>query len=456
MATDSTLITALRQAVGEANVLTDAEKTVRFRNDFTGRFQGAETAVVRPENTDEVAQVVRLCLEHNHAIVPQGGNTSLMGGATPLDGEVVVNTTRISGVESFTTHAGVMIAGAGTTLDTLQTTAREQGWDYGVDLPSRGMATLGGMISTNAGGFRVVGYGDTRQQVFGVEIVTGTGEVVSNIGGTLRDNTGYHLASIVTGSEGTLGIVTRAAVRLHPFLPERTAALLRFDSATAAAEAAEAMRKSLPAVQSIELFFPAGVDLVCSFAGMAPPFADNSGAYLLVEVAGAEDQTESLGELVGGLPHVVDVAVAQDSKSRMKLWQLVEMHNPAIGSQGVPQKLDVAVPPGSLAGFIDRVETTVQTVAADAKVWLFGHGGESALHVNITGVPPTESTAMQAVVNLVIEMQGTISSDYGIGRAKRQWVNSIHSGEEIALARRLKAAFDPTGIMNPGVLLPGS
>lgn len=454
MATDPTLTGQLREIVGDANVLDDPDVTVRYRNDFTGRFQAPDTAIVRPATTDDVVRIVKLCLEHNHAIVPQGGNTGLMGGATPMAGEIIVNTSRMNTIESFTTHAGVMIANAGTTLDTLQTTARTEGWDYGVDLTSRGMATLGGMIATNAGGPRVVGYGDTRSQVFGVEIVTGTGEVVSNIGGTLRDNAGYHLASIVTGSEGTLGIVTRAAVHLHPYLPERTAALVRFDDVTAAAQAAEAMRKALPSVQSIELFFPNGVELVCSFSGSKPLFADNSGAYLLVEVAGTEDQTEHLGEIVGALPHVADVAVAKDSSSRMKLWQLVEMHNPAIGSQGIPRKLDVAVPPGSLAEFIDRIDPVVHGVAPDAKVWLFGHGGESALHVNITGLEPSDTATSQAVVDLVVEMNGTISSDYGIGRAKLQWIDQIHSLSHVDLLRRIKASFDPAGIMNPGVLLP--
>lgn len=454
MTTTPEFTKVLRDIVGADNVLDDPETTIRFRNDFTGRFQAPETAVVRPSSTDEVAAVVRACLEHDHAIVPQGGNTSLMGGAVPMAGEIVVNMGWMNKVESLTAHAGVMIAGAGTTLDAIQTTARAAGWDYGVDLASRGMASLGGMIATNAGGARVVGYGDTRAQVFGVEIVTGTGDVVSNIGGALRDNTGYHLPSIVTGSEGTLGIVTRAAVHLHPHLPERTAALVRFENVTAAAEAGEAMRKALPSVQSIELFFPGGVDLVCSMTGSAPPFADNSGAYLLVEVAGTEDQTGSLGEVVATLPHVVDVAVAEDSNARTKLWQLVEMHNPAIGSQGIPRKLDVAVPPGSLAEFIDRIDPTVHAAAPDAKVWLFGHGGESALHVNITGLEPTDTITTQAVVDLVVEMNGTISSDYGIGRAKLQWIDKIHSAAHIELLRRIKAAFDPSGIMNPGVLLP--
>lgn len=454
MATDPTLTGKLRDIVGNENVLEDPDVTVRYRNDFTGRFQAPDTAVVRPASTDEVVEVVKVCAEFNHAVVPQGGNTGLMGGAVPMAGEVVVNMARMNTIEDFQTGAGVITAGAGTTLDTLQTTARGEGWDYGVDLTSRGMATLGGMIATNAGGARVVGYGDTRRQVFGVEIVTGTGEVVSNIGGTLRDNTGYHLASIVTGSEGTLGIVTRAAVHLHPHLPERTAALVRFDDATAAAEAAEAMRKALPSVQSVELFFPSGVDLVCSFSGAKPPFANNTGAYLLVEVAGTEDQTGALGKVVGALPHVADVAVAEDSGARMKLWQLVEMHNPAIGTQGIPRKLDVAVPPGALAEFVSRIEPAVHAVSPDSKVWLFGHGGESALHVNVTGVEPTDTATSQAVVDLVVEMNGTISSDYGIGRAKLAWIDKIHSATHIALLRRIKAAFDPRGIMNPGVLLP--
>lgn len=454
MPTEPGLADELRGIVGAQNVLDDPGVTERYRRDFTGRFQAEPTVVVRPENTDQVVAVVTSCLTHEHAIVPQGGNSSLVGGAVPMAGEVVLSTERMAGVESFTTHAGVMAARAGTTLDTLQQTARGEGWDYCIDLASRGVATLGGTIATNAGGSRVVRYGDTRNQVFGVELVTGTGEVVSDIGGTLRDNTGYHLPSIVTGSEGTLGIVTRARVRLHPYLPVRTTAVLRFADAGDAAHAAEAMRGSLPSVESIEIFFGQGLELVCSVANLEPPFAETAGGYLLVEVAGTEDQTEHLGDVVGALGGVADVAVAQDSSARTRLWQYLEMHNPAIGSQGIPRKLDVAVPPGSLAELARRVEPAVRAVSPDAKVWLFGHGGESALHVNITGVEPADTAASQAVVDLVAGMDGTISSDYGIGRAKLPWVASIHSATHLALQRRLKAAFDPAGIMNPGVLFP--
>ncbi len=455
MATEPGVIEALRGIVGSQNVLDDPGGTERYRRDFTGRFQAEPTVVVRPESTEQVAAIVKACLEREHAIVPQGGNSSLVGGAVPMAGEVVVSTERMGGVESFTTHAGVMAAGAGTTLDTLQQTARGEGWDYCIDLASRGVATLGGTIATNAGGSRVVRYGDTRAQVFGVELVTGTGEVVSNIGGTLRDNTGYHLPSIVTGSEGTLGIVTRARVRLHPYLPARTTAVLRFDDEAQAAEAAESMRRSLPSVESIEIFFGSGLELVCSVANLKPPFPETAGGYLLVEVAGTDDQTEHLGDVVGALPDVADVAVAQDSSARTRLWQYVEMHNPAIGSQGIPRKLDVAVPPGALAELTRRIEPAVHAVSADAKVWLFGHGGESALHVNITGVEPSDTAASQAVVDLISDMDGTISSDYGIGRAKLPWVAAIHSPTYLALQRRLKATFDPAGIMNPGVLFPG-
>lgn len=451
---DDVLIAGLRGIVGAGQVVEDPELTARYRRDWTGRFRSPRAIVVRPGSTEEVAAVVSLCRELGRAIVPQGGNTGLVAGSIPLSGELVVSTERFAGIDDVTPHAGFLTAGAGTTVAELQRAARAHGWDYGVDLASRDSATLGGTIATNAGGVRVVRFGDTRHQVVGIEIVTGTGEVISSLGGTLRDNTGYHLPSIVTGSEGTLGVVTRARVRLVPLLTHRTTALLRFEDHVAAVEAAESMRGASPSVESVELFFGDGLELVCSTFGLTPPFGRTSGGYVLVETAGTTDTTPELANVVGSLPSVADAAVAEDSASAERLWKFRELHTESIASIGIAHKLDVALPPGRLAEFVERVPTVVASIAPTARTWLFGHGGESAVHVNVTGLPDADDAVDAAVLELVAKLRGSISAEHGIGRAKLHWIGLAHAPAYLALLTRLKSAFDPAGIMNPAVLLP--
>ena len=448
------LVRELRDIVGAQHVATDDDVTERYRRDWTGRFVAPSAVVARPGSAAEVADVIGLCLRREVAVVPQGGNTGLVGGSVPLSGELVVSTERLAGVEDVTAHAGFLTAGAGTTLGDLQRAAREHGWRYGVDIAARDTATLGGTIATNAGGLDVARNGDTRRQVVGLELVTGTGTIASALGGTLRDNTGYHLPSILTGSEGTLGIVTRARVRLVPQLRNRTTALLRFDEVRDAVLAAEAMHGTLPSLESVELFVGEGLELVCSAFGLTPPFGETRGGYVLLEVTGNEEVTGALAEVVGSLAGVADAAVAEDPAGRDRLWRYRELHTEAISTVGVPHKLDVALPPGSFAEFVERVPALVASVAPGARTWLFGHGGESAMHVNITGPAADDETVDGAVLELVAELRGSISAEHGIGRAKLPWIHLAHSPTDLHLLAGVKAAFDPAGIMNPAVLVP--
>jgi FAD/FMN-containing dehydrogenase len=355
----------------------------------------------------------------------------------------------MTAIDAVSDLAGQVTLDAGATLSALQTTARSAGWEYGVDIGARDSATIGGNVATNAGGLRVMRYGDTRRQVTGVEFVTGAGEVITDLSGTLRDNTGYHLPSLVCGSEGTLGVVTRVRVRLVPPLPERATALLRFAVARDAAVAAEALRRVLATAESVELFFADGVRLVCDAFGIAPPFAATDGGYVLVEAADTTDPTPTLAAAVESLTGVADVAVATDAPRRAALWKHRELHTDAISRAGVPHKLDVAVPPGALAAFLDALPAVV----GDARVIPFGHAGEAAVHVNVLGPSPDDDAVDDAVLGLVADFGGSISAEHGIGRAKTRWLDRAQSPAERALRARVKAAFDPDGIMNPGVLV---
>jgi FAD/FMN-containing dehydrogenase len=453
MTDPSTAVERLRQVVGP-QVVVDPEVIASFTTDWTGRFVGGTTAVVRPGSTAEVAGVISVCRELGLPLVPQGGNTGLVGGSVPLRGEVVLSMQRIDTLEPVDAAAGQVTAGAGVTLSALRQAAGAAGWSYGVDIASRGSATVGGTVATNAGGLHVIRYGDTRAQVLGLEAVLGSGEVLSHLGGLVKDNTGYHWPSLLCGSEGTLAVVTAARLRLVPSTPYRTTALLAFSGVGPALEAATVLRRALPTLEACELVLSTGVELVCDVAGIGLPFPGTHPAYLLVEVADQTDPTSSLAEAVESVQQVQDVAVATEPSQRAGLWRYREAHTEAINTLGSPHKLDVTLPLSSLAEFIDRVPVVVSTIDQAARTWLFGHVGDGNVHVNVSGLAPDDDRVDDAVFRLVGEFAGSISAEHGIGTAKKRWLHLSRSPAEITAFRTLKRALDPDGVLNPNVLLP--
>jgi FAD/FMN-containing dehydrogenase len=403
----------------------------------------------------EVAGVVEVCARDGVGLTLQGGNTSLSGGSVPLSGEIVLSLTRLDSLGDVDTVAGQVTAGCGVRVGVVQRAAAAAGWAYGLDLGSRDSCTVGGTVSTNAGGLHMVRYGDTRAQVLGVEAVLGDGSVVSHLGGLWKDNTGYHFGSLLCGAEGTLGVVTAVRLRLVPPAPERAVALLAFESAVLAVEAAASLRRWVGVLEAVEFFLQSGLSLVCSTFAFAAPFPSEFPAYLLVEAASASDPTDVLAEVVDSLAGVADVALATSSSRRADLWRYRESHTEAINSVGVPHKLDVSVPLQRLAELVERAPEVVAVVAGGdgVRTWLFGHAADGSVHVNVTGVDPADETVDDAVFELVAELGGSVSAEHGIGAAKRRWLQLNRSGSEIAAMRAVKRALDPAGILNPNVLL---
>ena len=453
MVSDRLMLQRLREVVGP-HLIVDPDLIASYTTDWTGRFQGRSSAVVRPASTAEVAGVVTTCREFGVASVPQGGNTGLVGGSVPLHGEVILSLRRLDTLGSIDTLAGQVTAGAGVVLSALHQAAGAAGWAYGVDLASRGSATVGGMVATNAGGTRVLRHGDTRTQVIGIEAVLGTGSVVSHLGGLVKDNTGYHLPGLVCGSEGTLAVVTAARLRLVPAMACRTVAVLAFPTVASALAASALFRRSLPALEASELFLAPGLELVCSVTGMRPPFSGSHPVYLLVEVADHTDPTEMLADITNSVDHLLEVVVATDSWRRSELWRYREAHTEAINTLGPPHKLDVTLPLTSLARFVDLVPETVRAVAPETRTWLFGHAGDGNIHVNVSGLAPDDDRVDEAVLRMVGDFGGSISAEHGIGAAKRRWLPLSRTEDEIAAFRALKRALDPGGILNPNVLFP--
>ena len=439
------MIDQLRDIVGPAHVLTDPDVVDSYTVDWTGRFRGHTGAVVRPASVGELSAVVRWCVENGVVLVPQGGNTGLVGGSVPLAGELVVSLRRLDAITDVDPVAGQLTAGAGATVAAVHAAAAAAGWSYAIDLSARDTATIGGTVATNAGGLHVLRYGDTRAQLIGAEAVLGDGSVVSHLGGLLKDNTGYHLASLLCGSEGTLGIVTAARLRLVPRLTQRVVALLGLESVDAAVELAGRLRLALPELEALEFFSHACFELL----GLPSPHDARHDTYVLVECAGVDDPTASLADAVDDLPAAV--AGTSEPARRAELWRYREGITEAINRLGPPHKLDVTLPSGTMAQFCTQV---ADVLPAGAQVWLFGHLGDGNVHVNVTGVAPDADDVDEAVLELVAAHGGSISAEHGIGTAKKRWLHLNRSASELAAMRAIKAALDPAGILNPNVLLP--
>jgi FAD/FMN-containing dehydrogenase len=310
------------------------------------------------------------------------------------------------------------------------------------------------MVATNAGGNRVLRYGPMRHQVVGVEVVLADGSVLSHLGGLLKDNTGYDLAGLLVGSEGTLGVVTAARLRLVPRDTERTTAVLALRSVADAVEVAARLRDRLASLDAVEGIVQASLSLVADVLGLVPPFAALPPVALLVEVAGRADPTDELAGAVGALgERVVDAVVATDDAARRRLWAWREGVAEAVARTGIPHKLDVTLPLARLDEFATRVPDVAATAAPGARCYLFGHLGDGNLHVNVLGVAPDDERVDDAVLRLVVELGGSISAEHGIGTAKQPWLALQRSAAELAAMAAIKHALDPAGVLNPHALL---
>jgi FAD/FMN-containing dehydrogenase len=449
------LVAALVEIVGAPHVLVDADVRAGYETDWTGRFHGTARAVVRPADGAEVAAVLARCAAAGVAVVPQGGNTGLVGGSVPRGGEVVISLQRLDDI-AIERGPGEAIVGAGAVLEAVQHAARTEGWDLGVDLSSRGSCTIGGMVATNAGGEHVLRYGPMQDQVIGVEAALADGTLVGRVPALRKDNTGYHWPGMLAGSEGTLAVVTRVHLRLVPHLPSRVVALLALEDLAAALRVCTVLRRDLDALVALEVCFADGIELVRAHFGLPAPFTPLSAIVLLAECAQREGDTdalvERLGATVDALSEVQASAVAADDRTRTRFWQYREGHAEAINAAGIPHKLDVTLPLDRLVEFEPAVRSRVAAVAPSARVILFGHVGDGNLHVNVLGPPPDDTTVDDAVLDLVIELGGSISAEHGIGIAKRAALARSRPAAELAAMRAIKRALDPHDILNPGVL----
>jgi FAD/FMN-containing dehydrogenase len=438
------LLRDLTAVVGPAHVLT-GDAAAGYAVDWTGRFRGDPPAVLRPRDTEQVAAVLTLCSGAGVPVVPQGGNTGLVGGGVPVHGEVVLSLSRLDRLGPADLEAAQVTAGAGVTLS--QAAAAAPGLDLGLLIASRDSATVGGAVATNAGGLRVLRYGPMRAQVRGVEAVLADGTVLSHLSGLVKDNTGYDYPSLLAGSEGTLAVITQARLRLVPRARDLVTVLCGLPGLDDLHALARLAVDRVPGLLSAEFFTPAGLDVLATRAGLVPPLAVPAQAYLLLEADGP-DALDDLAAVAGGYP----VAVAQAAADRARLWAYRERQPEAAGFLGAPLKLDVSVPAAHWAELAAGVAGVVAGADPDATVITFGHVADGNVHVNIVPAAPADGRHEDAVFSFVASLGGSISAEHGIGALKARWLPLVRSTAERDLFARIRRALDPAGILNPHVL----
>src|ERR1700759_1515844 len=442
---------ALVQVVGASHVLDDPELKSSYERDYTGRYGGSARLVVRPADTEQVAGVMAACSRAGAAIVPQGGNTGLVGASVPRNGEVLVSLQRLASIGEVDEAIGQVTVGAGATLAALQDAAKAAGQDAALDFGARDSCTVGGVVACDAGGARALRHGTARAHVVGLEAVLAEGSVVSRLAGLTKDNAGYDLPELLVGSEGTLGIITRVRWKLAPLLSSRVAALIPLATAREAADLLKTLRANAPSLESCDFFLDEGLELVLEHQQRESPIRDRSPFYVLAECAAQSDPTEELAAALGEAG-IDDALIADDTASRRGLWTLREGHTDAINAAGVPHKLDVGVPLRELDTFIAAVPGAVRQAGAE-RVILFGHLGDGNVHVNVLGADPDDERPDEAVLDLAIECGGTISAEHGVGVAKAAYLERARGPVEIAAMRAIKRALDPQNLLNPGAVL---
>ncbi|MNQ24229.1 putative FAD-linked oxidoreductase [compost metagenome] len=465
------LLQALYAVVGDAGLITDAERMQTYLSDWRNAYQGRAALVLRPASTEEVAAVVRLCFEAGVALVPQGGNTGLCGGSIPdASGEqIVLSLTRMARIRDIDTGNETITVEAGVILQRLQEAAAEVGRLFPLSLGAEGSCTVGGNLATNAGGTAVLRYGNMRELTLGLEVVLPDGRIWNGLRGLRKDNTGYDLKQLFIGSEGTLGIITAAVLKLFPAMRSLTTAWVALPSPQAAVELIGQMRALCgDRLSGFELMSRQSLEFVLRHvAGCSDPFAEVHPWYVLIELSDTQVDAPLNDMLEQGLGEAfeqgvaLDAVVASSEAQVQALWALREGISEAQNHEGPSLKHDISVPVSRIPAFIEATDRRLLEEFPGVRIVAYGHVGDGNLHYNISKPLGSEDAPFKARAEAIMRLiydstaafAGSISAEHGLGQAKREAARRYKDPLELELMRALKATLDPAGLMNPGKLL---
>lgn len=464
-------LAALHSALGPAQILTDAADTAPFLVDHRGLYRGRTLGVALPRDTQDVATILQFCNSARIGVVPQGGNTSYCGGATPDEsgGQLVLCLRRLNRVRQVDVLNAAMVVEAGCLLAQVQAAAAAADMLFPLSLGSEGSCQIGGNLSTNAGGTNVLRYGMTRDLVLGLEVVLTDGRVLTSLSPLRKDNTGYDLQALFIGAEGTLGVITAACLKLFPAARATATALVAVRDPAAAVELLRTLRNdSGDAVSSFELIPRAALELtVQHIAGISDPFDTAYRWYVLAELSSSRRDDALAALLESSLAASTETGLVENAlfanseRERQLFWRMRESIPEAQRRHGLSLKHDVSVPVASLPAFVARAGDWLNANVPEGMLVAYGHVGDGNLHFNISHVPGTPAAALQArqgdimriIHDMVRDFGGSFSAEHGIGRLKVGELAHYASPVELALMRSIKAALDPNGIMNPGKVL---
>ncbi|WP_309643662.1 FAD-binding oxidoreductase [Phenylobacterium sp.] len=460
------VLSRLKAVLGEGGWSQDPDRLAPKLVEWRDRWVGQTPFLALPKTTADVAAVVGICFESGVPITPQGGNTGLVGGQIPL-GEILLSTERLNTIRDIDAFDDVIVAEAGVTLAAVHEAALAKGRRFPLDLASEGTATIGGVVSTNAGGTAVLRYGNTRELVLGLEAVLPNGEVWNGLKRLRKDNTGYDLKQILIGAEGTLGVVTAASLKLFPVLVSRATAIAAVDTPQAALDLlVRAKDTAGTGVEAFELMGRRGVEFVLkNIADQRDPLTEVHPWYVLVEIASGEPGAAeaALERLLSkGLDDglVRDAVVAQTKAQARALWSIRENQSPGQKPEGATWKHDVSVPVSRVADFLDQATAAMEAFVPGCRVTAFGHMGDGNIHYDIIRPDGGDDAAHSAkrgegsriVHDIVASMGGSISAEHGLGSMKTEEARRYKSPVEVAALSAIRLSLDPKRIMNPRVL----
>ena len=463
-------IKRLKKIVGPDNYIDDAIKMQRYLSDWRSQFQGRSPLILKPLNTQIVSEILKLCNKKHIAVVPQGGNTGLVGGAIPSNSniEIIISLEKMNKILDIDSVNFTMTLESGCILSEVQNAALDANRMFPLSLAAEGSCQIGGNLATNAGGTGVLHYGNAKELVLGLEVVLADGSIINSLKRLRKDNTGYDLKQYFLGSEGTLGIITKAVIKLFPIPINKVTSIVAISTLNSTIDLLVRLRKKTgDSISAFEYIDGACVDLLASQQGTKNIFNKKYQHYALIELSSSrhnEDLKLLLEDSISSSildESVIDAIIASNETQAAKFWELRETLPGLLKSIGKPVTFDISVPITSLPKLIEDASKSCELICENSKVFVFGHFGDGNIHYYFFKSPETskdtfpsiEDKIKSSIYKIILDLEGSFSAEHGIGLEKKQELKNFSSKTELALMKVIKKTMDPNNILNPGKIL---